>query len=88
MRIHPLALSVALLCGGVVLSGCNDNNSSASNDNNVKPEVKAPWDFDLYLVGEFSGWDRTDKFKLVFKDGVAFDPTKLLESVKGRYGQY
>lgn len=70
MRIHPLALSVALLCGGVVLSGCNDNNSSASNDNNVKPEVKAPWDFDLYLVGEFSGWDRTDKFKLVFKDGV------------------
>ncbi|MNG84242.1 hypothetical protein D3C79_429770 [compost metagenome] len=70
MRIHPLALSVALLCGGVVLSGCNDNSSSASNDNNVKPEVKAPWDFDLYLVGEFSGWDRTDKFKLVFKDGV------------------
>ena len=70
MRIHPLALSVALLCGGVVLSGCNDNNSSASNDNNVKPEVKAPWDFDLYLVGEFSGWDRTDKFKLLFKDGV------------------
>lgn len=70
MRIHPLALSVALLCGGVVLSGCNDNSSSASNDNNVKPEVKAPWDFDLYLVGEFSGWDRTDKFKLLFKDGV------------------
>nr|WP_232018858.1 amylo-alpha-1,6-glucosidase [Aeromonas encheleia] len=61
---------MALLCGGVVLSGCNDNSSSASNDNNVKPEVKAPWDFDLYLVGEFSGWDRTDKFKLLFKDGV------------------
>ena len=26
--------------------------------------------------------------ELVFKDGVAFDPTKLLDSVKGRYGQY
>ncbi len=70
MRIHPLALSVALLCGGVILSGCNDNGSSFDNDNTVKPEVKAPWDFDLYLVGEFSGWDRADKFKLVFKDGV------------------
>lgn len=70
MKIHPLALSVALLCGGVILSGCNDNGSSSNNDNAVKPEVKAPWDFDLYLVGEFSGWDRADKFKLVFKDGV------------------
>jgi imidazolonepropionase-like amidohydrolase len=26
--------------------------------------------------------------ELVFKDGVAFDPVKLLDSVKGRYGQY
>jgi imidazolonepropionase-like amidohydrolase len=25
---------------------------------------------------------------LVFKDGVAYDPEKLLESVRGRYGQY
>jgi len=25
---------------------------------------------------------------IVFKDGVAFDPDKLLESVRGRYGQY
>jgi hypothetical protein len=24
----------------------------------------------------------------VFKDGVGFDPAKLLESVKARYGQY
>ena len=55
MKIRPLALSVALCCGGVLLSGCNDNSSSGS-DNGVKPEVKAPWDFDLYMVGEFSGW--------------------------------
>lgn len=26
--------------------------------------------------------------KIVFKDGVGYDATKLLESVKGRYGQY
>jgi hypothetical protein len=25
---------------------------------------------------------------LVFKDGVAYDPNKLLDSVRGRYGQY
>ncbi len=29
-----------------------------------------------------------ENVELVFKDGVAFDPAKLLESVKGRYGQY
>ena len=29
-----------------------------------------------------------EKVELVFKDGVAFDPARLLESVKGRYGQY
>jgi imidazolonepropionase-like amidohydrolase len=26
--------------------------------------------------------------KLVFKDGIGFDPAKLIDSVKGRYGQY
>ncbi len=26
--------------------------------------------------------------ELVVKDGVAFDPDRLLESVRGRYGQY
>jgi imidazolonepropionase-like amidohydrolase len=26
--------------------------------------------------------------ELVLKDGVAFDPVRLLESVRGRYGQY
>ncbi|BBQ54066.1 hypothetical protein WP2S18C03_31470 [Aeromonas veronii] len=54
MKIRPLALSVALCCGGVLLSGCNDS-SSSGNDNGAKPEVKAPWNFDLYMVGEFSG---------------------------------
>jgi imidazolonepropionase-like amidohydrolase len=29
-----------------------------------------------------------EKVDVVFKDGVAFDPQRLLDSVKGRYGQY
>jgi len=29
-----------------------------------------------------------ENVEIVFKDGVGYDPKKLLESVKGRYGQY
>ncbi|MFN8012688.1 MAG: amidohydrolase family protein [Holophagaceae bacterium] len=29
-----------------------------------------------------------EKVELVFKDGVGYDPAKLFDSVKGRYGQY
>jgi cytosine/adenosine deaminase-related metal-dependent hydrolase len=29
-----------------------------------------------------------ENVEIVFKDGVGFDSVKLLESVKGRYGQY
>ena len=29
-----------------------------------------------------------ENVEIVFKDGVGYDPRKLLESVKGRYGQY
>jgi len=32
--------------------------------------------------------DEIEKPVLVFKDGVGYDPGKLLESVRGRYGQY
>jgi hypothetical protein len=32
--------------------------------------------------------DDIENTELVFKDGVAFDSQKLLDSVKGRYGQY
>jgi imidazolonepropionase-like amidohydrolase len=31
--------------------------------------------------------DDVEHVELVFKDGVGFDPGKLIESVKGRYGQ-
>jgi imidazolonepropionase-like amidohydrolase len=29
-----------------------------------------------------------ENVEIVFKDGVGYDSAKLLESVKGRYGQY
>jgi len=29
-----------------------------------------------------------ENVEMVFKDGAGFDLVKLLESVKGRYGQY
>ena len=29
-----------------------------------------------------------ENVEIVFKDGVGFDSQKLLDSVKGRYGQY
>jgi imidazolonepropionase-like amidohydrolase len=29
-----------------------------------------------------------ENVEIVFKDGVGYDAAKLLESVKGRYGQY
>ncbi len=29
-----------------------------------------------------------ENVEIVFKDGVGYDPKKLLDSVKGRYGEY
>lgn len=29
-----------------------------------------------------------ENVEIVFKDGVGYDTVKLLESVKGRYGEY
>jgi imidazolonepropionase-like amidohydrolase len=45
---------------------------------------------DLFVVNGDPSKDINDieKVELVIKDGVAFDPEKLLNSVKGRYGQY
>ena len=45
---------------------------------------------DLFVVNGDPSKDINDveKVELVIKDGVAFDPQKLLDSVKGRYGQY
>jgi len=45
---------------------------------------------DVFLVkGDPSkNIDDIENVELVIKDGVAFDPKKLLDSVKGRYGEY
>jgi imidazolonepropionase-like amidohydrolase len=45
---------------------------------------------DLFVVSGDPGRTISDveNVELVLKDGVAFDPQKLLDSVKGRYGQY
>ena len=32
--------------------------------------------------------DDIENVELVFKDGVGYDPAKLIDSVRGRYGQY
>ena len=45
---------------------------------------------DLFVVAGDPGKDIGDieNVELVIKDGVAFESAKLIESVKGRYGQY
>jgi imidazolonepropionase-like amidohydrolase len=45
---------------------------------------------DLFVVSGDPSTNINDveKVELVIKDGVAYDPQKLLDSVKGRYGQY
>jgi hypothetical protein len=32
--------------------------------------------------------DDIENVEVVFKDGIAYDPTKLLQAVKGHYGEY
>ena len=45
---------------------------------------------DLFIVNGDPSKDISDieHVEVVFKDGVPFDSAKLIESVKGRYGQY
>ena len=47
-------------------------------------------DADLFVVKGDPAKDIADieKVEIVFKDGVGYDPAKLTDSVKGRYGQY
>ena len=53
--------------------------------------VEANLDYDACTVGLSAIADARsggEKVEIVFKDGVGFDRAKLIESVKGRYGQY
>ena len=52
--------------------------------------IAAGKDADLVVVRGNPAADIHDieKVETVFKDGVGYDSAKLLESVRGRYGQY
>ncbi|HEX4824148.1 MAG TPA: amidohydrolase family protein [Candidatus Polarisedimenticolaceae bacterium] len=52
--------------------------------------IEAGKDADLFVVGGDPSTKIGDinNVEIVFKDGIGFDTAKLLESVKGRYGQY
>jgi len=52
--------------------------------------VEAGKNADLFVVTGDPSKTIADiaKVEIVFKDGVGYDPSKLLDSVKGRYGQY
>ncbi len=47
-------------------------------------------DADLVVVNGDPSTAITDieKVEIVFKDGIGYNASKLIESVKGRYGQY
>ena len=47
-------------------------------------------DADLVVIKGNPGTSISDieKVEIVFKDGVGFDSRKLIDSTKGRYGQY
>jgi phytoene dehydrogenase-like protein len=73
------AIRVATLNGAVYLGRDKTIGSIATGKN-----------ADLFVVAGDPSKTIADvaHVELVFKDGVAYDPAKLLDSVKGRYGQY
>jgi imidazolonepropionase-like amidohydrolase len=75
----PEAISVATLNGAVYLGRQKTIGS-----------IEVGKNADLLVVKGDPGKTIADieNVELVFKDGVAFDSGKLLDSVKGRYGQY
>jgi imidazolonepropionase-like amidohydrolase len=65
---------------GAVFEGLQDRIGSIAPGKNA----------DLVVVRGNPAADIQDveKVDIVFKDGVGYDSAKLLESVRGRYGQY
>lgn len=45
-------------------------------------------DLDVVEGNPAANINEIENVRLVFKDGVGFDPAKLIDSVRGRYGQY
>jgi len=65
---------------GAIYEGLQDRIGSISKGKNA----------DLVVIrgNPAADIDDVEKVETVFKDGVGYDSSKLLESVKGRYGQY
>lgn len=73
------AISIATLNGAIFL-GRQDSIGSIAVGKNA----------DLVIVRGDPATHITDieNVEIVFKDGVGYDPIKLLDSVKGHYGEY
>ena len=73
------AIRIATL-NGAIFSGLQDRIGS----------IAPGKDADLIVVSGNPAANINDieNIEIVFKDGVGFDSAKLLESVKGRYGEY
>ncbi len=73
------AIKIATLNGATYMGKQNEIGSIAAGKNADLVVIKG---------NPASKIDDLEKVEIVFKDGVGYDSAKLLESVKGRYGQY
>jgi Amidohydrolase family len=73
------AIQIATLNGATYL-GRQDRIGSITPGKNA--------DLDVVVGNPAAHIGDVQNVKLVFKDGLGFDPAKLIDSVRGRYGQY
>lgn len=73
------AIRIATLNGATYL-GRQDRIGSIAPGKNA--------DLDIILGNPAARIEDIENVKFVFKDGIGFDPAKLIDSVRGRYGQY
>jgi imidazolonepropionase-like amidohydrolase len=73
------AIQIATLNGATYL-GRQDRIGSIAPGKNA--------DLDVVAGNPAARIEDIENVKFVFKDGIGFDPAKLIESVRGRYGQY
>jgi len=73
------AIKIATLNGATFMGKQNEIGSIAAGKNADLVVIKG---------NPASKIEDVEKVEIVFKDGVGYDSAKLLESVRGRYGQY